>query len=145
MRIMFTGPRDLYVSDGFIEAALDNTTRGLDDDLVIVVGDATGIDWCVRNWAVRHGFWINEDLFVIRANWKEHGKKAGPIRNTEMVAHVGMGACIAIREEGRETKGTSDAVAQAGQGGLKVTGVRVQAIKVKPDVRVGMSVVRYEW
>lgn len=142
-RVMFTGPRDLYVSDSFIVAAIDNAGGGGFPECV-VVGDASGVDHCVRNWAVRNGYVLNETLFVHRARWKEWGKQAGPRRNAQMVEDVGRGYCVAIREEGRYTRGTGDAVARAQKANLQVSGVRVLALRVSDDVRVAMDVECYE-
>lgn len=46
----------------------------------IISGGANGVDSLAELYAIRNK--INFRLF--RADWKKHGKKAGPIRNTHM-------------------------------------------------------------
>lgn len=45
-------------------------------------GGAEGADKLGKEWAVQHGF----DYTEFPANWKEHGRAAGPIRNRQMAA-----------------------------------------------------------
>ena len=49
----------------------------------VVVGDATGVDHDIRAWAVFYEFHIR----VFKADWKKHGKSAGPRRNADMAKY----------------------------------------------------------
>lgn len=55
-----------------------------DVDLVIH-GGASGIDTCADNWAKLNGIKVE----VHKADWKNIGRGAGPIRNKEMVDRLG--------------------------------------------------------
>jgi hypothetical protein len=48
----------------------------------VAVGDCpTGVDWAVGR-AIKAAFL---PVLVFRADWKKHGRRAGPIRNREML------------------------------------------------------------
>lgn len=51
-----------------------------DDGLQFVCGGARGADTLGERWAKDHGV----PTVLMPADWATHGKKAGPIRNTEM-------------------------------------------------------------
>jgi len=62
----------------------------------IIVGDASGVDQCVRELGHRHP---ELPIRVYRADWKKHGKAAGPFRNLQMASYVSHDphkACIAF-------------------------------------------------
>lgn len=48
---------------------------------LVIQGGQYGADACASEWAYRHG--ILERQF--RADWKTHGRAAGPIRNQQML------------------------------------------------------------
>ena len=76
----------------------------------VVQGGASGADYEGKIWAIRSGIRTAE----FRANWKAHGKAAGPLRNAEMARYAE--ACIAF-PGGR---GTADMIRRAEARGLKV-------------------------
>ena len=47
----------------------------------IVHGGASGADYLAGEWGKRNGY----QVIVFEANWKQHGKAAGPIRNSLML------------------------------------------------------------
>ena len=51
---------------------------------LLVVGDAAGTDAVARDWAKD----ARVPVRVFRADWEQHGKAAGPIRNRAMVQHA---------------------------------------------------------
>ncbi len=75
MKVLVCGGRD-YKDYGFVaqELAKLNPTD-------IIQGGARGADHLARVWA--NAFHIPCISYV--ANWKLHGKKAGPIRNKQMI------------------------------------------------------------
>lgn len=55
-------------------------------DMMLVLGDATGVDALARQWAIE-----NKIPFVVHyANWGKYGKAAGPLRNKEMISQANM-------------------------------------------------------
>lgn len=79
--------------------------------LVIVHGNARGADSLARDWAIRH----NVPHEAHPADWDRHGKKAGPIRNQEML-DSGLDGGIAF-PGGR---GTADMVRKMKAAGVPV-------------------------
>lgn len=109
-RIAFTGGRD-YQNAEAVQLILDL----LDPDHVLV-GDATGLDSLVRErtrWA---------RLQVFDADWRLHGRSAGPIRNRVML-EARPNLLIAF-PGGR---GTEDCVRQAKSLGILV--LRVEDVQ----------------
>lgn len=67
----------------------------------VVVGDALGADSIVRTWCKEN----NVECVVYYANWNEHGRAAGPIRNQMMLdKHLDADLVLAFPLEG--SKGT---------------------------------------
>lgn len=86
------------------------------ENIVIVSGHASGADALGERYAQERGL----QLEAFPANWKAHGRAAGPIRNAQMasVAH----ALIAFWDgKSRETKNMIDTATKRG---LKVAVVR---------------------
>lgn len=77
----------------------------------IVHGGARGADKLAGDEAMREGFWVETHP----ANWKRHGKGAGPLRNEEM-ARMGADLCIAFPG----STGTKDMVHRAEAHGIPV-------------------------
>lgn len=109
MRILITGSRD-WTDEETIEKALDLYDNGR--DTVLVSGSCpTGADQIcevegvLRDWIVeRHP-----------ADWKKYGKKAGFVRNSEMVS-LGADICLAFIKN--ESKGASMTARLAEEAGI---------------------------
>jgi hypothetical protein len=91
-RLLVTGSRSWISAAPVYNAILQNAQRG--DTLV--VGDASGADFIAR------AFWMNtygpvERHAISNAEWREHGKRAGILRNERMVAS-GADLCLAFIE-----------------------------------------------
>ncbi len=78
----------------------------------IVVGDAMGVDETVRKTCQLHSY----NCRVVNADWKRHGRAAGPIRNNEMAKM--SDACIAFWDG--LSPGTRSAIGRATYHGLNV-------------------------
>lgn len=75
--------------------------------------DCEGADWGMEHgWACTHGVAVRH----FPADWKTHGKAAGPIRNREM-AEAGADALLALWDG--ESKGTSSMIQEAVRAGIK--------------------------
>lgn len=77
MRILICGGRD-YEDDGRIMQALGMLTAGQD---VVIHGGARGADAIADEWAQI----LCLDVEVYPADWNQYGKRAGVIRNQEML------------------------------------------------------------
>ena len=91
----------------------------------VIEGDAEGADRWAGLWALAHGI----DLRKFPANWKKHGRAAGPIRNKQMLEEGRPGLVIAFPGG----KGTANMVKQARAAGIQV--IEVSATTDKEDTR----------
>lgn len=85
-------------------------------EITLVHGDARGADrMSERLLRYRVQFYIER----YPADWEKHGKRAGPIRNQEMV-DLGADVCLAFFKNGAVNRGTSDCVRRAEKAGIPV-------------------------
>ena len=126
-RILVTGSRDWEDENRIAGALLLVASRvAATRSITIVHGDClTGADAIAHRVAL-HYEWCPEPH---PADWPQHGKAAGPIRNAEMVA-LGADVCLAFFREGAANKGTSNCVALAEKAGILV--LRIEDAP-KPD------------
>ncbi len=80
--------------------------------VTIVHGGAKGADTLATDWAVVN--WCC--LTIHAADWKKHGKAAGPIRNQQMLDSEKIDLVVAFPGG----TGTADMVSRAKQAGLEV-------------------------
>lgn len=108
-RILVTGSRD-WNSPAVIRFALAQYTT---PEALLVVGDCpTGADRIARDiWTL----WPGGQVEVHRADWRCHGRAAGPIRNQEMV-DAGADVCLAFIRAG--SKGATDCLSRAERAGI---------------------------
>jgi YspA, cpYpsA-related SLOG family len=112
MRILITGQRD-WECRPLARAIIGRLTRKYGSKIVIVHGDGNGVDQAFQI-ECREG---NIVLEAHPANW-EMGKRAGRLRNAEMIA-TKPDFVIAIHRD-LARKGTKDCVKQALAAGLRV-------------------------
>ena len=86
------------------------------EDIVIVSGHASGADALGERYAQERDF----GLETYPADWKAHGRAAGPIRNAQMAAVAD--ALIAFWDG--KSRGTKNMIDTATKRGLKVAVVR---------------------
>lgn len=117
MRVLVCGGRNFSDWDFFnktlheILPASDETWL-TPNDIVIISGCASGAGSMAIDWAADN--WVPVDDY--EADWKTHGKAAGPIRNQRMIDEGKPDLVIAF-EGGR---GTKDMVDRAKKAGIKV-------------------------
>lgn len=81
-------------------------------DSILVEGGAKGADSIARR------FWQDTGGFVVtvHADWKQHGPKAGPIRNQQMIDNYKPDIVVGFVT--RDSKGTWDCLSRAGKAGI---------------------------
>lgn len=108
LRILFTGDRE-WDDWAAVVKALEPYPR----DALIITGGARGLDTIAEQAAIAMGFLARVRL---DADWKHHGKAAGPIRNRQMleVLRAGPADCVrvvlAFHDDLPRSKGTKDMV-----------------------------------
>lgn len=113
-RILITGSRNWTDWDEVAYALMDATPRPYDYRYIIVHGGARGADTIAAAWAKSWGM----EVEVHPADWRTHGKAAGPIRNQKMV-DLGAHVCLAFPQP--KSVGTWDCVRRAKAAGIPVT------------------------
>lgn len=114
MRVLVCGGRD-YTDEGRVYEVLDRLreTRGIE---VVMSGCASGVDAIAHAWGPDRG--VRHLLFV--ADWRTHGKAAGPIRNQRMLDEGKPDLVVAFPGG----KGTADMVRRARKAGVEVEEVK---------------------
>lgn len=82
MRVLVTGGRDFRDRE-WLYAGLD-LLHGLDPITELIEGGAAGADCLAANWAIWRGYGTDMRHTKVPAQWNQHGRGAGAIRNTEM-------------------------------------------------------------
>lgn len=110
MRICITGSRD-WDEPGLVRVVLDSYRPA-----AIGVGDCpTGVDRAALSWAEDYAYaWQRYE-----ADWKQHGKGAGPIRNREMLDGWKPQLLIAFKR-GSASRGTDDCIKAARERSIPV-------------------------
>lgn len=110
MKLAVVGSRD-FLDYGWMEQCL---LRAFDmgDVEAVISGGARGADSLAARFAREHGL----PLIVFHADWERHGRRAGPIRNSEIVRNADV---LAAFWDGA-SRGTGDAVAKARAAGKEV-------------------------
>lgn len=112
MRILVTGSRDWHSQDT-IRMALEEVRRGHHRPVLLHGDCPTGAD------AMADQIWREWGLPVqtFPADWKKHGRAAGPIRNQEMV-NTGPDVCLAFPKGA--SRGTRGCIRMARKAGIEV-------------------------
>lgn len=116
-RILVCGGRD-FNDRAVMASALSpyRTNRPTEaSELILIVGGAPGADTLAEEWADVFG--IRKRVFL--ADWKAHGRAAGPIRNQRML-NEGRPDLVLAFPGGR---GTADMVRRARSAGVQVVEV----------------------
>lgn len=113
MRILVTGSRD-WTDEDMVGTALAETVAARLEPHTLIHGCARGLD---RIASIIADCW-DWEVEAHAANWEEHGKTAGPIRNTHMLSVGKPDICLAFPLPG--SKGTWDMIRKANRAGLEV-------------------------
>ncbi|HJD97576.1 SLOG family protein [Mailhella massiliensis] len=110
MKLAVVGSRS-FQDYAWLEHCLLRTFRVEEIDAV-VSGGARGADSLAARFAASHQL----TLIIVPADWKRYGRRAGPIRNTEIVAQADA---LAAFWDG-SSRGTQDTITKARNAGLRV-------------------------
>lgn len=118
-RILVTGSRHgqpyQTIKWAILDAAAQFATVGASPaDIVVVHGGAPGVDSIAGEVARVAGFGVE----VHRADWRAHGKAAGPIRN-QLLVELGADIALAFPASGA-SPGTRDCVRRCEAAGIPV-------------------------
>jgi hypothetical protein len=116
MRVIVCGGRD-YSDASTLWGKLDELRRR-HDHLIVFQGGAHGADQMAREWCM-----ARQVSFVsVEAEWNQHGRAAGPMRNQKMLDLYSPGLVLAF-PGGR---GTADMMRRAEAAGVEVIKVLAQ-------------------
>jgi hypothetical protein len=121
MKVIVAGGRD-FTNYALVEEAIKISGFEISQ---IVSGKAKGVDTLGEVWALAN----NVPVEAFPADWSQHGRAAGPIRNKQMAEYAD--ALIAIWDG--ESKGTANMIQQARNKQLNVF------IYLVKDTNVGKS------
>lgn len=114
--LVVSGSRYATIRDRFIiNEVLDRVLEEC-PGLRLVHGGAQGADSLAGEWAAARGVPVT----VFPADWRKHGRAAGPIRNQAML-DAGCDGWAAFPVAGEPNKGTSDFVSRATRSGVHGT------------------------
>ena len=113
MKVLVTGSRNWTDK----EAVEINIARTKPD--IIIEGGARGADTIAKEYAHK----TFRKVIEVKPEWDKYGKKAGAIRNAEMIA-MKPDVVLAFSTDLSKDKGTRDTVNKALQKGIKVIWVK---------------------
>lgn len=112
MRVLICGGRTFGNRHEHI-AQFDVAMRQVPADATIIHGGATGADTLAHQFAIA----TRRKLQVFKARWDIHGRKAGPLRNREMLK---SGVDLVIAFWDGSSRGTADMIGQAREAKVNV-------------------------
>ena len=103
LKILICGGRH-FCNYALLESIADNVIKGQNfSEIEIVSGHCIGADRMGEEYAKRR----NYALKIFPAEWKKYGKRAGPIRNKQMIDYIAeFENKIVVAFTGPNTKGT---------------------------------------
>ena len=81
MKLMVCGSRSITDTDWIYRQIDACVSENHFEDIIIIEGDAQGVDKAAGLWAEQHGYQIKKHP----ADWNKYGRGAGFVRNKEMV------------------------------------------------------------
>jgi hypothetical protein len=111
LKVVVTGSR-YWLWENDIKAAI----FALPPNSIVVHGGSGNADRLAGKYAREAG----HDEVIYRANWKKYKRKAGPIRNSQMLDEAKPDKVLAFRRGGKTSKGTTDCIEKAKARGILV-------------------------
>jgi hypothetical protein len=119
MRLLVCGGRD-FADREKLDRVLRLVDRARGPIRVLIHGDAPGADRLSAQWAKDTGLDEYGEVLAFPADWKLHGKAAGPIRNQQMLVEGKPDVVVAFPGG----TGTADMVRRARAAGLTVSVIK---------------------
>lgn len=116
IRVAVTGGRN-FDNEVAVETILAQACKQYGGFSVLIHGGATGADYLAKRWAQKN----NIPILEFAADWDQYGKKAGPLRNQQIVDEGKPN--LVIRFPGN--RGTEDMTRRAEKAGITVLKVLV--------------------
>lgn len=98
MNVIIAGGRDFNDYE-LLKRKCDAILKNVDEPITIVSGGARGADRLGQRYATENGY----HLAVMNADWDKHGKRAGYIRNANMLEYAD---CLIAFHDGK-SRGTA--------------------------------------
>jgi|SRR5579884_2260511 len=121
MKIIIAGGREIH-DPSILDAALESCpfAQFIDSTTEIITGGARGVDAMADKWAEENGI----DRVIFPANWTQHWKAAGMIRNKKMLDYALLSypdcGLIAIPGKGPGTRGMIKLCREAGMENIHI-------------------------
>lgn len=112
MKVLICGGRN-FNDMALVHEAMNDFVATFGWPTKVIHGGAAGADMLAGRWAHHRGIPVT----VYRADWTRHGKRAGPIRNQQMIDEGKPDVVIAF-PGGR---GTADMLRRAEAAGISIT------------------------
>lgn len=113
MKVLVCGSRH-FEDYNLLRTVLDGI-----DITEIIHGGARGADTCANRYAKNH----NIPVHRYDALWDLYGKRAGPIRNTQMLREGVPDYCVAFLAP--DSRGTKNMIEQATKAGIEVKVINI--------------------
>ena len=108
VRVIIAGSRS-FDDYEFMKEKLDEFFSKERDEIEIVSGHADGVDRLGERYAAERGI----PCKVFPAEWKKHGKKAGPLRNSQMLEYAEERCPVVVAFWNGTSSGTFDTIKKA--------------------------------
>jgi len=121
--VLVTGARDWHAVLPIYSAMLVVVGVGRH---TLIHGDAEGADRIAAvcalalGWAIDQPVHVNPPFGGYAADWRTHGRPAGPIRNQRMLVEGKPDLVLAFHDDIRKSRGTRDMVLRALRAGVTV-------------------------
>lgn len=123
MKVIFSGDRNWKDYDLVLDVLKRIIRKYV--NVEVVQGECDGLDKMAKKAAIECNV-IHHDY---PADWKQFGRKAGPIRNRQMIKCENSEMCVAFHDNIEASKGTKDMINAAKQAGINTVLVTHGGIK----------------
>ena len=112
-RMLIAGSRD-FQDYRLLCAYLDEITAGIQGEIEVISGQASGADTLGERYAREHGLKVRR----FPARWDQLGRSAGVARNRQMIDYIRQESPIAVFFWDGSSRGTLDTIRRAEKAGI---------------------------